>query len=264
MVGLPITVGLARTKFLAKVASAVAKPDGLLVVPLGGELEFLHPLPVERVWGVGRVTAGKLRRRGITTVGQIAALAEGSLTSMLGTAAGRHLHALANDRDPRPVEPRRRRRSIGSQRALGRGPHPRDEIVTSLIALVDRVARRLRAARRVCRTVVLRLRFADYTRVTRSHTMAEPTAHTRPILCTAMDLLRASTPLIERRGLTLVGVALANLLDPAPDQLVLPINRAHELDATLDAVRERFGSAAITRGVLVGRDPGLTVPLLPD
>jgi DNA polymerase-4 len=264
LVGLPITVGLARTKFLAKVASAVAKPDGLLVVPPDGELEFLHPLPVERVWGVGRVTAEKLRRRGITTVGQIAALAEDSLASMLGKASGRHLHALANNRDPRAVEPRRRRRSIGSQRALGRGPHSRDEVATALIAIVDRVARRLRAARRVCRTVVLRLRFADYTRVTRSYTMAEATAHTRAILCTAMELLRASMPLIERRGLTLIGVALANLLDRGPVQLVLPINRAHELDATIDAVRERFGSAAITRGVLIGRDPGLTVPLLPD
>jgi DNA polymerase-4 len=264
LVGLPITVGVARTKFLAKVASAVAKPDGLLVVPADGELEFLHPLPVERVWGVGRVTAGKLRRRGITTVGEIAAQAEGSLASMLGKASGRHLHALANNRDPRPVERRRRRRSIGSQRALGRGPRSREEIATALIALVDRVARRLRAARRVCRTVVLRLRLADYTRVTRSYTMAEPTDHTRPILCTAMELLRANAPLIERRGLTLVGVALANLLDRSPVQLVLPINRAHELDATLDAVRERFGSAAITRGVLVGHDPGLTVPMLPD
>jgi DNA polymerase IV len=264
LVGLPITIGVARTKFLAKVASAVAKPDGLLVVPGDGELEFLHPLPVERVWGVGGVTARKLRWRGITTVGEIAALAEDSLASMLGKASGRHLHALANNRDPRPVERRRRRRSIGSQRALGRGQHSSEEIATALIALVDRVARRLRAAHRVCRTVVLRLRFADYTRVTRSYTMAEPTDHTRPILCTAMELLRANVPLIERRGLTLIGVALANLLDRSPVQLVLPINRAHGIDATLDAVRERFGSAAITRGVLVGRDPGLTVPMLPD
>jgi DNA polymerase IV len=264
VVGLAITVGLARTKFLAKVASAVAKPDGLLVVPLGGELEFLHPLPVERVWGVGRVTADKLRRRGITTVGQIAALPEGSLTSMLGKASGRHLHALAHNRDPRPVQTRRRRRSIGAQRALGRGPHPREEIATALIALVDRVARRLRAARRVCRTVVLRLRFSDYARATRSRTMAEPTAHTRSILSTAMDLLRACAPMIERRGLTLVGVALANLLDRGAVQLALPIDPARELDATLDAVRERFGSAAVTRGVLVGRDPGLTAPMLPD
>jgi DNA polymerase-4 len=262
--GLAITVGLARTKFLAKVASAVAKPDGLLVVAPDRELEFLHPLPVERVWGVGRVTADKLRRRGITTVGDVAALPEGALTSMLGKASGRHLHALAHNRDPRPVQTRRRRRSIGAQRALGRGPHRREEIATALIALVDRVARRLRATRRVCLTVVLRLRFSDYARATRSRTMAAPTADTRSILSTAMDLLRACAPMIEHRGLTLVGVALANLLDRAPVQLALPFDRACELDATLDAVRERFGSAAITRGVLVGRDPGLTVPMLPD
>ena len=104
-VGLPITVGVARTKFLAKVASGVAKPDGLLVVPSDGELGFLHPLPVERLWGVGRVTAGKLRSWGVTTVGEVAALGESVLVSMLGRAAGRHLHALAHNRDPRPVRP---------------------------------------------------------------------------------------------------------------------------------------------------------------
>jgi DNA polymerase-4 len=119
-VGLPITVGIARTKFLAKVASAVAKPDGLLVVPPGEELAFLHPLPVERLWGVGRVTATKLHGRGITTVAQVARLDEEALIAMLGRASGRHLHALAHNRDPRPVRVGRRRRSIGSQRALGR------------------------------------------------------------------------------------------------------------------------------------------------
>jgi DNA polymerase-4 len=121
-IGLPITVGVARTKFLAKVASGVAKPDGLLVVPPDGELEFLHPLPVERLWGVGPVTAGKLRERGITRVRQVALLPEASLVSMLGRASGRHLHALAHNLDPRPVQARRRRGSIGSQRARGRAP----------------------------------------------------------------------------------------------------------------------------------------------
>src|SRR6266851_5481752 len=118
-VGLPITVGVARTKFLAKVASGVAKPDGLLVVPPDGELAFLHPLPVERLWGVGPVTANKLHDRGITTVADVAQLAEAALASMLGCASGRHLHALAHNHDPRPVQVGRRRRSIGSQRALG-------------------------------------------------------------------------------------------------------------------------------------------------
>src|SRR5205085_557574 len=127
-VGLPITVGVARTKFLAKVASGVAKPDGLLVVPPGGELAFLHQLPVERLWGVGQVTAAKLRGRGITTVREVAQLGEAKLVSMLGRASGRHLHALAHNRDPRPVQRRRRRRSIGSQRALGRRHRPPEEI----------------------------------------------------------------------------------------------------------------------------------------
>jgi DNA polymerase IV len=263
-VGLPITVGVARTKFLAKVASGVAKPDGLLVVTPDRELEFLHPLPIERLWGVGQVTARKLRDRGIVTVGEVAELEEATLVSMLGRASGRHLHALAHNRDPRPVQVGRRRRSIGAQRALGNRPRPHEEIVGSLIALVDRVTRRLRAARRVCRTVVLRLRFADFSRATRSQTMNEPTSHTDTILKTATDLLTASIPLIERRGLTLIGIALGNLADEGAIQLTLPCNRSRSLDTALDRVRERFGSDAITRGVLVGRDPGIAVPLLPD
>ena len=263
-VGLPITVGVARTKFLAKVASGVAKPDGLLVVPPGAELAFLHPLPVQRLWGVGAVTAGKLRARGITTVGEVAQLGERALIAMLGRAAGRQLHALALNRDPRPVQARRRRRSIGAQRALGWRRRALDEVTVVLLALVDRVARRLRAARRNCRTVVLRLRFEDAARCTRSHTMAVPTTQTRTILLVASGLLRASLPTIERRGLTLIGIALANLSDARAPQLVLPFDRASDIDATLDGVRDRFGSAAITRAVLLGRDPGPWVPLLPD
>jgi DNA polymerase-4 len=263
-IGLPITVGVARTKFLAKVASAVAKPDGLLVVAPDRELEFLHPLPVERLWGVGVVTAEKLHERGIRTVGQVALLAERELVLMLGRASGRHLHALAHNRDPRPVQVRRRRRSIGAQRALGRRRRSPEELASVLIALVDRVARRLRAARRVCRTVVLRMRFEDFTRATRSYTLREPTDQTHTLLQTASGLLRASRPVIERRGLTLLGIALANLSDRGAVQLVLPFDRSRDLDAVIDSVRDRFGSGAITRGVLVGRDPGVWVPLLPD
>src|SRR4051812_19629734 len=140
-VGLPITVGVATTKHLAKVASAVAKPDGLLVVPAGQELAFLHPLPVERLWGVGPVTAGKLHARGLATVGQLAALGEGDLIAVLGRAAGRHLHALAHNRDPRRVRGRRRR-SIGTQRALGRRARSPAELDTILVGLVDRLAGR--------------------------------------------------------------------------------------------------------------------------
>lgn len=263
-VGLPITVGVARTKFLAKVASAVAKPDGLLVVAPERELEFLHPLPVEQLWGVGRVTAGKLHERGITTVRQVALMGESQLVAMLGRAAGRHLHALAHNHDPRPVRTRVRRRSIGAQRALGRRRRSPEELTGVLVALVDRVARRLRAAHRVCRTVVLRMRFEDFARATRSYTLREPTDQTHTLVQTANGLLKASTPMIERRGLTLIGIALTNLADAGAVQLVLPFDRARDLDAVVDRVKDRFGSRAITRGVLVGRDPGVWVPLLPD
>jgi DNA polymerase-4 len=266
-VGLPITVGVARTKFLAKVASGVAKPDGLLLVPPDGELAFLHPLPVERLWGVGHVTAEKLRRRGVATVGEVAQLDEEILVSMLGRATGRHLHALAHNRDPRPVRVGRRRRSMGAQRALGRSsPRTWDALDVVLVGLVDRLGRRLRAARRVCRTVVLRLRFEDFSRATRSHTLSEATAQTPTILATARALLATAMPTIEGRGITLVGVALANLADDGPRQLALPFDeeRARALDAVLDALRDEFGSGAVTRAVLLGRDPGLSVPLLPD
>ena len=265
-VGLPVTVGVARTKFLAKVASAVAKPDGLLVVPPQGELAFLHPLPVERLWGVGRITAGKLRARGIRTVADVARLPEAALMSMLGRASGRHLHALAHNRDPRPVQVGRRRRSIGSQRAIGRGPRSPDAVDAIAVGLVDRVTRRLRSAGRVGRTVVLRLRYDDFSRATRSHTLPQATAETQAILDTVRRLLAAAMPTIERRGLTLVGVSVANLEDAGAVQLSLPLDRfgAGTLDAALDAVRDRFGAAAVTRAVLLGQDQGLAVPLLPD
>jgi DNA polymerase IV len=266
-VGLPITVGVARTKFLAKVASGVAKPDGLLVVPPHAELDFLHPLPVERLWGVGPVTAEKLRRLGITTVREVAELGEGALMAILGRASGRHLHALAHNRDPRRVQVGRRRRSIGSQHALGRrSPKSPEALDAVLLAIVDRLGRRLRAARRVCRTVTLRLRFDDFSRATRSHTVMEATAQTQAILSEARELLATALPLIEQRGVTLVGIALSNLDDDWAVQLALPFGRRSPLalDVALDTVRERYGTDAVTRAVLLGRDHGPTVPLLPD
>jgi DNA polymerase-4 len=265
-VGLRVTVGVARTKFLAKVASGVAKPDGLLVVPPDQELTFLHALEVERLWGVGPVTARKLRERGITTVAQVAALGESTLMTMLGRAAGRQLHALAHNRDPRPVRPGHRRGSIGSQRALGRTPKSPDAVDAVVVGLVDRVTRRMRTADRVGRTVVLRLRFDDFSRATRSHTLPHATAETQTILATVRWLLTAAAPMIERRGLTLVGIAVANLADGRTIQLMLPFTRHDDgaLDAAIDEIRRRFGSTAVTRAVLLGRDPGLVVPLLPD
>jgi DNA polymerase-4 len=266
LVGLPVTVGVARTKHLAKVASGVAKPDGLLVVPPDRELAFLHPLPVERLWGVGRVTAGKLHTFGVETVGELADLPEATLVSLLGRASGRHLHALAHNRDPRPVDVRRRRRSVGAQRALGRSPKSLEDVDVSLIALVDRVTRRMRAAGRVGRTVVLRLRFDDFSRATRSETLVQPTANTHAILTAARELLTVAVPMIERRGITLVGVSVSSLGDGRGLQLALPLDGPYSdaLDAAIDEVRLRFGSAAITRAVLLDRDAGVAMPLLPD
>jgi DNA polymerase-4 len=264
-VGLPITVGVARTKFLAKVASGVAKPDGLLVVPPDAELDFLHPLPVERLWGVGQVTAAKLHRRGVTTVGEVALLGEASLVAMLGRAVGRQLHALSHNRDQRRVQTGRRRGSIGSQRALGRAPRSRADLDATLAGLVDRVTRRMRTANRVGRTVVLRLRFDDFTRATRSHTMPRSTAHTQTILIALKGLLASSMPMIERQGITLLGISVSNLDNDDAIQLALPFDRHSDaLDSTLDELRERFGTASVTRATQLGRDPGLTVPLLPD
>jgi len=264
-VGLPITVGVARTKFLAKVASAVAKPDGLLFVAPDRELEFLHALPIERLWGVGPKTSNKLRARGINTVGEVACLSEAVLVGLVGKGSGRHLHALAQNHDPRPVQVGRRRRSMGSQHALGRRPRSRAELDAIAAELVDRVTRRLRAADRVGRTVVLRLRFGDFSRVTRSHTLERATAHTDTILAAVLSLLHTARPLIEEHGITLVGIAVANL-DDGVTQLVLPFDRraGEALDAALDDVRTRFGAAAVKRAARLGSDPGVSMPLLPD
>ena len=265
-VGIPVSVGVARTKFLAKVASAVSKPDGLLVVPPDAELDFLHPLPVQALWGVGAVTSKKLHAQGITTVAQVADLGEETLIRLLGMASGRHIHALAHNRDPRPVEVGRRRRSMGSQRALGRRPKSSASVDAVLIGIVDRLGRRLRAARRVCRTIVLRLRFDDLSRATRSRTLPQPTAHTPTILTAARGLVGEATPLIQSQGLTLIGIALTNLDHDDAVQLALPFDGrwVPSLDAALDDLMERFGSSAIQRGVHLGRDQGLSVPLLPD
>jgi DNA polymerase IV len=264
-VGLPITVGIATTKHVAKVASGVAKPDGLLVVPAGEELDFLHPLDVERLWGVGPATAAKLHARGIRTVGELARLSETELISILGRASARHVRALAHNRDPRRVRPRRRRRSIGSQCALGRSAGSLGGLDRVLVALVDRVSRRMRAAGRRGRTVVLRLRFGDYSRATRSRTLYQATAATRPLLATARALLAAARPMIERRGLTLLGVTVTNLdAGGGVTQLELPLDGPDmdALDAALDELRRRFGPTAVTRASLLGRSPRMAPSLL--
>lgn len=267
-VGLPITVGVARTKFLAKVASQQAKPDGLLLVPPDAELEFLHPLPVRRLWGVGAKTAEKLQAHGIDTVAQVAELSESMLASMVGAAMGRQLFALSRNIDRRRVQTTRHRRSVGAQRALGRQRRTPAELDAVVVGLVDRITRRMRAAQRTGRTVVLRLRFDDFTRVTRSHTMPRATSSTDAILVAARELVCAAGPLITERGITLIGFAVSNIDSGGAQQLELPFGGhtpdAIDLDAAVDQVRRRYGNSALTRGVLVGRDQGLEMPQLPD
>ena len=269
-VGLKITVGVARTKFLAKVASGVAKPDGLLLVDPDHELDFLHPLPVQRLWGVGPKTTAKLHALGISTVGQVAALDEATLVTALGQGSGRHLHALALGRDPRTVQVGKRRGSIGSQHAMGRGRHTVAEIDAIVIGLVERVTGRMRQAGREGRTVMLRLRFDDFTRASRSRTLARATASTPVVLEAVRDLVAVAMPVIrDRGGLTLLGIAVGNL-DDDTGQLELPFTdpaspaRAAALDRAMDGIREKFGSASLTRGVLLGHDTGFTMPGLPD
>jgi len=264
-VGLSITVGVARTPFLAKVASRVAKPDGLLLVPPDDEAAFLHPLPVETLWGVGETTATKLRAFGLRTAGDVADLPEGVLRAVLGPAAGSHLHAVVHGRTPERVVTDRARGSVGAQRALGRGPHSPDAVRAALLGLVDRVCRRLRAGRRTARTVVLRLRFADFSRATRSRSLAFGTASSDELRAAALTLLDSARELVAERGITLVGVALTGLGSDAVVQPALPLDRSHEdLDRTTDDLAQRFGSRALTRASLLVVGDGFAAPLLPD
>ncbi|WP_084037942.1 DNA polymerase IV [Demequina sp. NBRC 110053] len=269
-VGLPISIGVARTTFLAKVASAASKPDGLLVVEPEREEEFLHPLPVERLWGIGAVTAEKLHARGIYTVGQLAQIEVDIAKQWLGKAAGAQVHALARLRDPRPVETARRHGSIGSQRALGNRPHSGAELELIIIQIVDGLAKRLRDRGSSCATVVLRLRYGDFTKATRSRTLAAPTDHTAVLLTAAQGLLAAADRDIAARGITLIGVSLSHLsrAGTVQGELLLDWKDGARIDAKLDgaidAVRDRFGSSAVTRAALIGRDPGLSAPRLPE
>jgi len=267
-VGLPITVGVARTKFLAKVASQQAKPDGLLLVPPDQELAFLRPLPVRRLWGVGAVTSEKLSAHGIVTVADVAELSESTLASMLGAAMGRQLYALSRNIDRRRVTTGVRRRSVGAQRALGRAGNRMSatEIDAVVVNLIDRITARMRTAGRTGRTVVLRLRFDDFSRATRSRTLPWATSSTQPILAAARQLVRSTAPVIAERGLTLVGFAVSGIDRSGAQQLMLPFGEAEPLAiaAAVDRVRQRYGKSALTRAVLVGRDPGIEMPHLPD
>ncbi|HEX4558709.1 MAG TPA: DNA polymerase IV [Mycobacterium sp.] len=266
-VGLPITVGVARTKFLAKVASREAKPDGLLLVPPDQELAFLRPLPVRRLWGVGAVTADRLHAHGIATVADVAELSESTLASLLGAAMGGQLYALSRNIDRRPVTTGVRRRSVGAQRALGAAGNRMSpaEVDAVVVNLIDRITGRMRAAGRTGRTVVLRLRFDDFSRATRSRTLPWATSSTQPILAAARQLLASAAPAIAQRGLTLVGFAVSGIDRTGAQQLMLPFSgESLAVDTAVDQVRRRYGKSALTRAVLVGRDPGLEMPHLPD
>jgi DNA polymerase-4 len=265
-VGLPISVGGGSTTQIAKLASGAAKPDGVRVVAPGTELAFLHPLPVERIWGCGPATAAKLRASGIATVAQIATIPEPALARIVGKAAARSLAAIAWNRENRPLRPGRGRRSFGTQSAVRIPAGAADRLDAQAIALVERVTRRMRSAGREGRTVALRLRFDDYSRRSRAVTLRQPTAATETVLAAFRGLLDAARETTEQRDLTLVGIAVTNLAAATPRQLELPFDDGPgaALDAAVDAVRDRFGAGALRRATLLGGDPGLTAWSLAD
>ncbi len=253
-VGLALSVGIASTKALAKVASASAKPDGILLIPAGDEFEFLHPLPIERLWGVGPKTSMKLRAIGLQTVGDIALLPQPALSAAIGHAAASHLQSLALNRDPRVVRSTVRRRSIGSQNALGRPRFDLGELDVVLLAISDRVSRRLRADNRLARTVTLRMRFADQQRATRAASFDTATDSTAAIARVAHEILHANSELIRRHGLTLIGLALSNLTPNDVVQLSLPFDEraaGAPLDTAIDLIRMRFGNDALKRAAVL-------------
>jgi DNA polymerase-4 len=258
--GLPISVGVARTKHLAKIASQVAKPDGLVVVDPATELAFLHDLPIELMWGVGPVTRAKLADQGIVTIGQLAASSPRSLERLLGQAQGEKLHALAWNQDPRRLRPHHRARSAGAQSALGRQSADEQVFKPAMRHLADRVASRLRAKGLAGRTVTVRVRFGDMRAVTRSATLGAPISATTMLAEIAEGLVRvalADNP--RERIITLLAVSVSHIAEQAELQLELPLGLADEkhrpgarqgvarwsADRAMDAIRARFGRDAI-------------------
>lgn len=259
-IGLPISVGVASTKFLAKIASARAKPEGLVVVPPGAELDFLHPLPVEAMWGVGRVTAAHLHGLGVCTIGDLAALPARALRSSLGPGASGALHALSWNRDPRMVRGGRRAGSVGSQQALGRGLTDPEELGVVVLGLADRIGRRARRKERSGSTLTLRVRFPGPRFVSRSHTLPSPTSSTAALSELGGGLLRRAME-GEDEPVTLVGMSLSNLTTDDYLQLELEVDagdvlrsgsgidlKRRALDASVDGIRERFGRDLLKLG----------------
>jgi DNA polymerase-4 len=260
-VGLPISIGIASTKFLAKIASARAKPDGLVVVDNGSELDFLHPLPVEALWGVGKVTAGRLHDLGIGTIGELSEVPSGALAPLLGPGSAGALRSLSWNLDPRPVQGGRRAGSVGSQQALGAGLIDRDEMAVVVLGLADRVGRRLRSKQRTGTTLTLRARFPGPRSVTRSHTLTAPTGSTAALANLGAVLLNRA--LEDNRGerVTLIGLSVSNLTTDDHVQLELDLGegdvlragnalalRRNSLEASVDEVREKFGRHLVRYG----------------
>jgi DNA polymerase IV len=268
--GLPISVGVARTKHLAKIASQVAKPDGLVVVDPATELAFLHNLPVELMWGVGPVTKARLADVGVMSIGQLAQFQPWRLQRLLGSAVGQKLSELAWNRDPREIKPHRRSHSAGAQSALGRKPAEERIIRPTLLHLADRIATRLRAKSRPGRTVSARVRFADMRSVTRSVTLAAPISATRMLAEVAEALVHAAlADHPQEKTISLLAISVSNLEEHPIVQLELPIGLEDErgrpgskrgmarwgADRAIDAVRDRFGWEAIGYGAVASGIP---------
>jgi DNA polymerase IV len=258
--GLAVSVGASTRKFLSKIASQVAKPDGLIVVEPGQEVAFLHPLPVSLLWGVGPVTERKLGEFGITTIGDIADTDPDALTAMLGPGAAGHLYALASNQDPRPVSRDRRAKSVGAQSAIRSQIRTMEDLIPILQRLTDRVAERLRAKNRTARTVTVRVRFGDLSSVTRSATMPTPTAATGAILDVAIRLLQKVVDEYPKHETSLVGISTSGLGVGEPMQLAMGVDDTvssggtpkeleyRALDASVDELRRRFGRSVVTHG----------------
>jgi DNA polymerase-4 len=265
--GLPMSIGVARTKHLAKIASQVAKPDGLVVVDPATELAFLHELPVSLMWGVGPATEARLAKIGVTTIGQLAASSPESVQRLLGHAVGTKLTALAWNRDPRHIETRRRAHSAGAQSALGRQPAIERVVKPTLHHLADRIGARLRAKSLAGRTITVRVRFADLRSVTRSRTLSAPVSATRALAEIAETLVRgALADHRDEKTISLLAISVSNLDARAVVQLELPLGLPGDgcrpgtkkglarsrADKAIDAIRKRFGGQAVDYGSAVG------------
>ncbi len=271
--GLVVSVGVARTKFLAKVGSRYAKPDGICFIDPEEEIAFLHALPVDYIWGVGPVTEAKLHDIGIATVGELAHADRHVLERRLGRGSGAHLHALAWNRDPRMVETFHRAKSVGAQSSFGGGGRDRGRRRKVIVDLAERVGGRLRKKNRAARTVTVRVRFGDMSSVTRSASLRAPVATTPALVAIATHLADAGAAEAGDRDINLIGISTSNLVTSPHLQLELPFGELlggdithtgsehererHELDEAVDSLRERFGKKSVGRAsLLLGRGTG--------